>query len=451
MCRSRISQLLRKMREFGRKKDGSILPLAAILIVIMIVIAGSGVDYGRAIIVRSAVTNALDAAVLNVSKELSVTTLSTNQVTAKLKSAFEANLGITNTNDIKIGDITFVIDSAKGIITANVTADVRTNFIFLGGIGPDTIPVAISSQSTYSSYDIELALVLDVTGSMGFNPADLIALKDASKNLVDILIPADTAKSKGKVRISMIPYSQGVNLGSYAATVSNNQASRNCVTERVGTEQFTDAVYNYAESASEFFGGGSSACPSYPSIIPLTSDRTTLLNTINSLTATGSTAGHIGIAWGWYTISPNWSKLWPSASKATPYNTKDVLKYAIIMTDGDFNTYYQKECTQDGWVWTRRGWVWQVGSCSWKAYAQNYPPYTYPSFQRAKSLCDSMKAKGINIYSIYFDTSGSEFGPEIMKYCASSNSNYYSADSTEELKSAFSNIASKIQSIRLSK
>lgn len=449
MSRFRIRPPLKSLQRFARNQDGSILPMVAILLTIMIVIAGAGVDYGRAIMVRSALANALDAAVLNVSKELSVTALSTNQVSAKLKAAFEANLGSTGVTDVEIGDVTFVLDANAGEITANTTAEIKTNFIFLGGIGPETIPVAVSSQSTYSSYDIELALVLDVTGSMGTDPSDLTALKTSAQQLVDILIPAGTTTSKSKVRISMVPYSQGVNLGSYAATVSNSQASKNCVTERVGAEQFTDATYNYAGSSSEYFGGGSSRCPSSSQLIPMTSNRTTLTTAITNLAADGSTAGQTGIAWGWYTLSPNWSNLWPTDSDPTAYNTEDVLKFAIIMTDGDFNTYYEK-CT-GSWTWSRGKWVYVSPSCVWQAQAQNYPPYTYPTFERSKALCDNMKAKGIQIYSIYFDTSGSVYGPDIMKYCASSSSYYYSADSTEELKSAFSNIAAKIQSIRLSK
>jgi Flp pilus assembly protein TadG len=449
MSRFRIRPPLKSLQRFARSQDGSILPMVAILLTIMIVIAGAGVDYGRAIMVRSALANALDAAVLNVSKELSVTALSTNQVSAKLKAAFEANLGSTGVTDVEIGDVTFVLDADKGEITANTTAEIKTNFVLLGGIGPETIPVAVSSQSTYSSYDIELALVLDVTGSMVTDPSDLKALKTSAQQLVDILIPAGTTTSKSKVRISMVPYSQGVNLGSYAATVSNSQASKNCVTERVGTEQFTDAAYNYAGSSSEYFGGGSSRCPSSSQLIPMTSNRTTLTTAITNLAADGSTAGQTGIAWGWYTLSPNWSNLWPTDSQATAYNTEDVLKFAIIMTDGDFNTYYEK-CT-GSWTWSRGKWVYVSPSCVWQAQAQNYPPYTYPTFERSKALCDNMKAKGIQIYSIYFDTSGSVYGPDIMKYCASSSSYYYSADSTEELKSAFSNIAAKIQSIRLSK
>src|SRR3546814_14572183 len=58
----------------------------------------------------------------------------------------------------------------------------------------------------------------------------------------------------------------------------------------------------------------------------------------------GSTAGHIGVAWGWYLVSPNFGYLWPFESQPMEYNQihlgQKVMKVVIIMTDGDFNTIY---------------------------------------------------------------------------------------------------------------
>lgn len=44
-------------------------------------------------------------------------------------------------------------------------------------------------------------------------------------------------------------------------------------------------------------------------IVPLSDNKTALKNSINSYTAAGSTAGHIGIAWAWYLLSPNFRNL----------------------------------------------------------------------------------------------------------------------------------------------
>ena len=192
---------------------------------------------------------------------------------------------------------------------------------------------------------MELSLIVDVTGSMS---QDMDALKSAANSVVDILLADQTSNSLSKVRISLVPYSQGVNLGSYAKTVTNGAAlGANCVTERMGPQQFTDAAYNYNDTNSEFFGGGSNACSSGSSLLPLTSSANNLKTAIKNLVASGGTAGQIGIAWGWYTLSPNWSNLWPSASAPSAYNSNKVKKIALIMTDGDFNDFYDKRCLPD--------------------------------------------------------------------------------------------------------
>ena len=56
----------------------------------------------------------------------------------------------------------------------------------------------------------------------------------------------------------------------------------------------------------------------------------------------GGTAGHIGTAWAWYTLSPNWSSLWPSAASPSPTARRTCDKIAILMTDGEYNTEYDK-------------------------------------------------------------------------------------------------------------
>jgi hypothetical protein len=78
--------------------------------------------------------------------------------------------------------------------------------------------------------------------------------------------------------------------------------------------------------------------------------------------AGGMTAGHLGIAWAWYLLSPEWDRVWPSDSAPRAYNDPDHMRVAIIMSDGEFNTSYE--------------------SANGGSEAQ------------ARELCDNMKAKG---------------------------------------------------------
>ncbi len=63
-------------------------------------------------------------------------------------------------------------------------------------------------------------------------------------------------------------------------------------------------------------------------------DRSSLSSQIDALSAGGSTAGHIGLAWGWYLLSPNFSSILPAESQPADYEEPDVLKVVILMTDG---------------------------------------------------------------------------------------------------------------------
>ena len=64
--------------------------------------------------------------------------------------------------------------------------------------------------------------------------------------------------------------------------------------------------YNYNSS-------GYCSTPETNEVVPLTSDKSFLLNKIDGLTATGSTAGALGTAVTWYMLSPKWNSVWPSA------------------------------------------------------------------------------------------------------------------------------------------
>ncbi len=462
MKRALIQKLFQR---FCSDRAGSVLPIFAGMAVILIVVAGSAVDYSRAVANREKVGHALDAAALSVAAELSTSLMTESQIEAALEEAFSANLHTHGLDESAISNLNHTLDTNNGVLAVSSSVTVDTQFIKLGGIGPDDLTVGVNTEVNYSSFYVELALVLDVTGSMG---SDIDTLQEAAEELLDTLIPEGTSASASKIKISIVPYSQGVNLGSYASTVTDGESdSDNCVATRPGDEAVTDAVYNYDGSSSEYFWSpgaldyfvydyGSSeswnsaydACPDVE-LVPLTANRSTLEDTIGDLDDGGGTAGQTGIAWGWYTLSPNWTSLWPTASDPETYDNEEVLKFAVIMTDGSFNLYYGEK---DRTTCSGKG---KKKTCSTNTYeTEVYLPYADENDEpatAAKDLCDGMKDDGISIYSIYFDTGGSGFGEDLMEYCADDSSQFFSADSSDDLISAFGTIAKKIQAIYLAK
>jgi Flp pilus assembly protein TadG len=451
-----LSYLRLLATRFAEDRRASILPIFAIMVIIMVVIAGAAFDVSRTVNAREKLSYALDAAALDVAVDLSSTLMTAEQIKTAVANSMRANLSGEEFLEKAIQNIEVTVDSENGLVTVTSSATLDNYFIDLGGymvdsLGPESFSFGTSAQATYSRYDVELALVLDVTGSMR---SHIGSLKDAATSALDILIPEGTKEKDSKVKISVIPYSEGVNLGEYANKVAKGaQGTQNCATERLGDAQFTDDPYDYDKKDDDsYFGGGSSGCAPTPQMEPLTAKRQKIETAIGKLSASGSTAGQTGIAWGWYTLSPNWANLWPSSSEPAAYDNEEVLKFAIVMTDGDFNRYYRKRSLDKDDCQTAKKWGYVTETCKNGTHEYWYPygsgGYSGTSSKRAMELCEAMKDEGIKIYTIFFGSYKSD-PVRVMQSCAS-DGGYYQASSKEELVQAFANIAKKIQAIYLS-
>ena len=441
------------IREFVASQGGSVAMLWALAMVVMMAAAGGAIDYARAVNARALIAAELDAASLAGARYLATSTNAT-QASVLIRDTFDQTAANALRSRAIIDDVSVDIDAQTGRISTRVTAHVQTSIIQILGIR--TIPLSAQSEVSFGSKFVEVALVLDVTGSMR---SDMVGLRAAAQSVVDSLIPEGTNEIDSKIRISIVPYSEGVNLGTYASTVTNGEAGwQNCATERSGAQKYTDATYDYDGAASEFFGGGSTGCAASPEMEPLTSNRAALTSAISNLTADGYTAGQTGIAWGWNALSPNWNNLWPAASAAGQYTDNELLKFAIIMTDGDFNTFYDKSTalscdSGDSYFGTRYG---SYGdSCEttggWSEIREA-AGYDNESSTRARTLCAAMKDTGIATYSIYFGDDNLSAGAKVMQDCATNaDETYFVASSTGELVVAFEMIAAKIKAIYLSK
>jgi Flp pilus assembly protein TadG len=211
-----------------------------------------------------------------------------------------------------------------------------------------------------------------------------------------------------------------------------------CVSERTGAQAYTDASpssarvgFNYANS--------SNICPT-ASILPLSSNTTSIKTLINSLSDDGSTAGHIGTAWGWYTVSPNFNGLWPS-NGAGVRNERDLLKAVIIMTDGDYNTPY---CSG---VIAQNALAGSGGSTD----KINCDATNGHSFDQARALCDAIKADGIIVYTVGFQVASGSSAADILARCASGSDHAYLPASGADLTDAFKAIGRDITRLRISR
>ncbi|RZJ38346.1 MAG: pilus assembly protein TadG, partial [Brevundimonas sp.] len=187
--------------------------------------------------------------------------------------------------------------------------------------------------------------------------------------------------------------------------------SSTCVSERTGSNAYTSTYTSSSKVGRNYPAAsdqGDNGCPS-SQLTPLSASRSSLHTLINNMAVGGSTAGQIGMAWGWYSISPSFNAMWPSSS-AGALNDDDILKAVVFMTDGEFNTpYCSGVIAQDSG--SGSGGTQDHISCN----ATNGDPFT-----QTLALCSAIKAQGIIIYTVGFSVASGGQAANVMAQCATS-------------------------------
>lgn len=409
------------LKSFQKAEDGTIAIVFALTCFIVVMMTGLAIDVGRIYHAERKLASAADAAVLAAAKSMRENGLDDAEVQALATKYFENNVK-GGGSYAKIKTVSVAIDRRLNSVTLDIEGDVPTVFGGVAGITKVSIPK--QSVAIYDSKDIEVGLQLDVTGSMCSPCRKIRELKDAvagNDGLLDILLPDDGTTNK--VRIGLAPFASGVNAGDYALAVSNGRAADGCVYER----------RNLADQASEAPALGTLAlkakadlrraddCPSNARVKAMSDDKAMLRREVNGWTTSTATAGHLGAAWAWYLVSPEWSAIWPAASRPAPYNDGKTMKVVILMTDGIYNT------------------VGGINSGSNEVQSQRY----------AKDTCTAMKNQGIIVYTVGFEAPAG--AKDALRACASDNSKFFDAADGTALRDSFRAIAAEINSLRLSK
>jgi Flp pilus assembly protein TadG len=225
--------------------------------------------------------------------------------------------------------------------------------------------------------------------------------------------------------------------------------STTCVSERTGSYAYTDDApggnpvgFNYAADSDTTVApttSGDNPCLQ-DTIIPLSTDKTSLKAAIAGLQAAGSTGGQVGVAWGWYMVSPNFASLWPSDSRPAAYTAPDTLKVVVLMTDGALNTAYCNGVIAKDSL---------SGSGSSNDHI-NCNATNGSTFEQSKTLCDNMKAKGVIVYTVGFQITGDTTAEDLMSHCATDAQHQYLPTSGTALDDAFKAIGADINNLRLS-
>ena len=198
MMRSRTEKVRTFAERFRNSAAGNVAMMYALCLVPMVAAVGAGIDMTQALVVRMRLGEALDAAGLAVGGTLGMTQA---QMTAKAQQFFYANYP-----DPELGTVTSLTVTTGGVNNSQVTVagTARVDTAFMRLFGVNYLDVGVNVQVTRESKGVELALVLDNTGSMA-SSGKLTALKSASNTLIDTLFGNQTTSAV--VRMAVVPFS----------------------------------------------------------------------------------------------------------------------------------------------------------------------------------------------------------------------------------------------------
>jgi Flp pilus assembly protein TadG len=491
-----LRSIANSFNRFKADQRGNVAMMFGGMAIPMFLLMGGAVDIGRWMQARRQTQEAVDAAVLAGLRKYQD---SSSQDGAKDKAqayALEvykynvqernANVGASNITD----SLNFELIDNNTSMKTNGDIEMNMSFLPLAGINSmyvlknngSELPVSKTAIGKNTGTSLEISVMIDVTGSMcqpvnssgckrsTSTTTKLYSVQEAAKSLVDIVVWDDQTQYTSK--IALVPFSETVNLGTaalanaargtlattkptncttgatkYSPLLSTGpttcvsaeySASTLAVTERLGAQAYTDASPSSAP-VGRYYDPDGKALPTAAVAAPLSNDKTKLKTAIDALEAAGGTAGHIGTAWAWYMLSPNFNTLWSSSVNfARPYSDTKVKnskggfalrKIAILMTDGEYNLQYCNGLNSTYFDGTNEP------KCPTGAKNGN-------SQAQASSLCTNMKAAGIEVYTVGAQVS--EASKTFLKSCATSPENYYDATDNNKLKQAFIDIAYKL-------
>jgi Flp pilus assembly protein TadG len=461
----RLRRASARVRGLSGDDRGSVVIMFGLTVFIVFTIVGSAVDYGRAMLARARLQAAVDSSVLAAARVW--------QLENDLQLAEQKALAHFDTN--KPYHPSRVVEFTPDMVAATFTMVGETTVTtpFLSFVNYPQITVATRGQALIAGggnagTNLEVSLMLDVTGSMAGSKIE--DLKAAARDLIDIVVWSDQAEYTS--RVALAPFSTAINAGDLGPQVAYNPNSsrsfrlRNgdtstryrtntyCLSERTGTDAFTDAApTGDSRIPRAYLTSSSSACVPAAPIVPMTSNKDALKTVINGFVASGMTAGHLGTAWAWYLLSPNWASVLPEGSKPQPYSMVAQVgekgqpllkKVAVLMTDGEYNYQYCNSTTTSTAGATIPDY--DTGSSGANCRSPNGTSTT-----QARTLCTAMKAAGITVYTVGFAIGSSGAAFTTLQQCASEPHMFYNTTTGDELRNAFRHIATSIAAPILSR
>jgi Flp pilus assembly protein TadG len=499
------------MRAFLADRRGNIAMIFALSLVPLMMAVGVGLDYARAVTVRTSMSRALDAAALAVGAS---PTMTTTQMQTLAQQYFSANYKL----DASYGTpVALTVTPGTQSITIAVSSQMPTSLLKVVGIRNMTVDA--STKVVWGQLKLWVALVLDNTGSMSQTDytytSKMSALKTASHQLLTMLQGASTVA--GDVQVSIIPFTRDVNIGtsyntsswlSLSEAASDFKAAPPTPAQSVGPGSncpWSDGVIGHHCQANPT--NGSSTVNTIPSsgtykgyICPsVTTDGHYWNGCFNSVSAGGSKYNHTWIpnatsTWtGCVTdrgtatgpVSQNYdvNNLTPTPSTPSSMmvaeNSPSCPSTTVLSLGYNWTTLNNKidAMQANGSTNQTIGLAW-----GWHSLSQGAPlnpPALPANTQRVIILlsdglntqdrwygdgsnqstqvdarmalaCSNAKADGITIYAVFVDLNGTQGNSAVLQNCASDSGKYFDLTTSGQIVSAFNAIGQQITNLRVS-
>lgn len=350
MARLLSNPAMRLRRKYSEQR-GSMLVYTTVVFSAMFVCGGAAIDFARHEHMRSEMQYNLDRAVL---------------AAASLKQTLEpvdvvqSYMGSVRT----LSDFTVEVDSDIGLnyrsVSATATGALDTWFLHVAGVPELSVGAASAAEERVPN--LEIALVLDVSGSMNSN-SKLSNLKTAAKEFVTTMIESG---EEGSVAISIVPFNHSVapsdalfealtvdETHNYSTCLDFEDADFSSVSIDPTTEQ-TQSVYTSLYGGFESLNSTYRTCYSDADrkILAYSSDETDLHDAIDDLNADGNTAGHLGVKWGAALLDPAFQPVVSALVSSgdvdadlddlpVDYSDVQTLKVIVFMGDGANTTEWR--------------------------------------------------------------------------------------------------------------
>lgn len=197
---------------------GNTAIMAAVALIPLAGMAGSGLDMSRSYLVKSRLQAACDAGALATRKSMAAANAIDTNAATQGQNFFTNNFP-TDTYGVTGLGFTTTLDSDSQVL-GRATATVPMTLMKMFGFNQVALVTTCKAMLEVANTDV--MMVLDVTGSMANNPANtanigngpgskIQAMRDATIDFYNTINNATSADAR--FRIGFVPYSQAVNMG----------------------------------------------------------------------------------------------------------------------------------------------------------------------------------------------------------------------------------------------